>query len=121
MQPVFELPIWLRHNPPRMKDEKQFQRVATVSEIPPQFGKVFQIGTHEIALFNRAGTFYALDNRCPHRGGALAAGFVEDGRVLCPLHLFDFDLQTGKCGAVSELSVATFEVKVEGEEIFVLV
>ncbi len=118
---VFELPPWLRHNPPHMPDEKHFQRVATVAEIPPQSGRTVQVGTHEIALFNRAGTFYALANRCPHRGAALAAGFVDNRRVLCPLHLFDFDLATGKCGAVSELKVATYEVKVEGEAVFVLV
>ncbi len=104
-----------------MPDEKHFQRVATVSEIPPQAGQMFQVGTHEIALFNRVGTFYALDNRCPHRGAALVEGFVDGGRVLCPLHLFDFDLLTGQCGTVSELKVATYEVKVEGEEVFVLI
>ena len=111
----------LRHNQPRMPDEKQFHRVANVSDIPPQAAKTVQIGTHEIALFNRAGTFYALDNRCPHRGASLAEGFVDGRRVLCPLHLFDFDLLTGKCGAVGELKVATHDVQVEGDEVFVLI
>ncbi|MBI1760207.1 MAG: nitrite reductase (NAD(P)H) small subunit [Acidobacteria bacterium] len=104
-----------------MPDEKRFHRVATRAEITPQTGLRVQVGTHEIAIFNRAGTLYALDNHCPHRGASLAEGFVDGGRVLCPLHLFDFDLQTGMCGAVGELKVMTYEVKVESDEVFVLV
>lgn len=104
-----------------MPDEKQFHRVATVTEIPPQSGQTVWVGKQAIALFNLNGKFYAVDDRCPHRGASLGDGMLAGERVLCPWHLFDFDLPTGKCGAVAELKVATYEVKVEGEEVFVLV
>ena len=39
--------------------------------------------------------YYALSNRCPHRLGQIGDGAVENGRVICPLHGWDFDLRTG--------------------------
>jgi nitrite reductase (NADH) small subunit len=104
-----------------MTNEMQFHRVAQVADIPPQTGLAVSIGNLEIALFNLAGTFYAINDQCPHRGASLADGFVEAGRVLCPWHLFDFDLQTGACGTVPTLQVCTYPVKVESCEIYVLV
>ena len=38
---------------------------------------------------------FALGNLCPHRGGQIGDGHVEDGKAICPLHAWDFDLQTG--------------------------
>lgn len=104
-----------------MASEKKFYQVATLTDLPPQSGKTVSVGNQEIALFNLSGTFYAINDLCPHRGASLGEGYLDGGRVLCPLHCFDFDLQTGRCGIVPELKVSTYEVKVEGEEIFVSV
>lgn len=41
------------------------------------------------------GVYYALSNRCPHRLGQIGDGHVENGRAICPLHGWDFDLRTG--------------------------
>jgi nitrite reductase (NADH) small subunit len=104
-----------------MVGEKQFYRVASVTDIPPQTGKTVRAGDQEIALFNLDGKFYAVNDLCPHRGASLGDGFLDSGRVLCPWHCFDFNLQTGRCGIVPELKVSTYEVKVENGEIFVMV
>ncbi len=104
-----------------MPGEKQFYRVALIADIPPQTGKTVSAGNQAIALFNLNGAVYAINDLCPHRGASLGEGFLDGGRVLCPLHCFDFDLHTGRCGIVPELKVSTYEVKVVGEEIFVLV
>lgn len=104
-----------------MADEKQFYRVATTADIPPRTGKTVSAGKQVIALFNLDGTFYAVNDLCPHRGASLGEGFLDGGRVLCPWHCFDFDLRTGRCGIVPELKVSTYEVKVEDGEIFILV
>lgn len=104
-----------------MPDEPQFHRVAAVGDIPPQAGKTVWVNGRALALFNIAGKFYALDDVCPHRGASLGAGFVDGARVLCPAHLFDFDLATGRCSAVNGMLVATYEVRMEDEHIFVRV
>lgn len=35
----------------------------------------------KIALFNINGEFYAIQNSCPHRGGPLGEGALDDGVV----------------------------------------
>ncbi|KPK11977.1 MAG: hypothetical protein AMJ68_04010 [Acidithiobacillales bacterium SG8_45] len=48
-----------------------------------------------IALFLHRKKIYALDDRCPHREGQLSQGSVENGDAICPLHGWNFDLETG--------------------------
>ena len=78
------------------------------------------VGERRIALFRDRGELFALDETCPHRGGPLHEGPVEDGVVVCPWHLWRFDLVTG-CSPVNPLSrVRTYEVEVEGDDVWVV-
>ena len=80
-------------------------RITTCDNIPPREGRVVMVDDREIAIFNlgphpstglgASGHFLAIDNRCPHRGGPLADGIVAGGSVVCPLHAWKVDLQTG--------------------------
>ncbi|HZS03415.1 MAG TPA: Rieske 2Fe-2S domain-containing protein [Blastocatellia bacterium] len=99
---------------------KQFYEVAMVSEIAPGSGKTVYPNGQQIALFNLDGTFYAIDDSCPHRGAPLSEGYLKGDQVLCAWHCFDFNLKTGACEGVPELHVATYEVKIEGETVYVL-
>ena len=76
-------------------------------------------GGKEIAIVNVDGTLHAFSNRCTHNDFQLHFGYVEDGCVHCPIHYGVFDYATGKAisGPVTDLE--TFEVKVEGDEVFV--
>lgn len=40
--------------------------------------------------------FRAADDRCPHVASALSEGFVEGGRIICPVHFAEFDLKSGQ-------------------------
>jgi len=55
---------------------------------------VEQIGI--VAIVYEGGRFYAIDDRCPHSAASLSEGFVEGGRIVCPVHFAEFNLQTGK-------------------------
>ena len=46
---------------------------------------------------NVDGEYYALEDVCPHAYALLSQGFVEDGKVECPLHEAVFDVKTGQC------------------------
>lgn len=100
--------------------QKQFFKIAKTSELAPGRSKAYKIADKTIAVFNLEGQFYALDDACPHRGASLAESICKNGKVFCSWHLFDFDLKTGECGAIPDFPVATYEVKIEDEEIFVL-
>ncbi len=97
----------------------EFVRVASVSDVEP--GKVKQITANgkTIALCNVEGTFYALDDVCIHRGGPLGEGYVEGHKLECPWHGWQFDVKTGMTGTNSGMGVPTYEVKIEGADVFV--
>ena len=72
-----------------------FVAVCRLDEIVDGRGVVRIVNGAEIALMRSGATVLAIGNLCPHRGGQLGDGRVEDGRAICPLHGWDFDLRTG--------------------------
>jgi nitrite reductase/ring-hydroxylating ferredoxin subunit len=103
-------------------EEKRYYRVASIGDIAPGTGRLLKVTGEDIALFNFNGEYYAISDMCPHRGASLAEGFLDGGKVFCPLHCFDFNLKTGECGMVPSLRVRTYDVKIAGptgEDIFV--
>lgn len=71
----------------------------------------------EIALFNVDGDIFALDNTCPHAGGPLGEGSMEERIVTCPWHGWSFDVRSGECQNNPDVSAKCFKVSVKGEEI----
>ncbi|HVY68969.1 MAG TPA: Rieske (2Fe-2S) protein, partial [Verrucomicrobiae bacterium] len=68
-----------------------FVPVADVASLPPGAGRTVHVRGKEFALYNVEGTFYAVDDACPHRGAPLGAGCLQNGRIFCPLHGWEFD------------------------------
>lgn len=99
--------------------EKSFHRVAAVKDVPLGGGIQVTIDDDDLALFNVGGEFFAIDDLCPHRGAPLSQGFLEQDKVFCPLHCFDFNLKTGECQVASHLSIATYPTKVENGDVFI--
>jgi len=74
-----------------------------------------------IAVFNCDGVFYAIRGSCPHMGGELWEGALAGEIVTCPWHGWRFNVKTGKSPESELVGVRTFEVKLEGDEIYVAV
>lgn len=72
-----------------------------------------------ICLANLNGELAAVDNRCPHRGGPLGQGWLEDESVVCPWHSWTFNLKTGVAEFPVKHRQAVFPVRLEGEEVLV--
>lgn len=100
----------------------EFHTVAKTSTIPEGEGATFNVNERLIAVFNRGGQFYAIDDRCPHQGASLGAGAVDaEGVVTCPWHAWRFSVTDGAWCDNPRLGVDTFEVRVEGDDIQVRV
>ena len=85
--------------------------LGTIDAIPLGQGRCYVVGSQEIAVFRqRDGTLFATQNRCPHRQGPLSEGIVGSGRVICPLHAHQFNLETG-CGGEADECVALYRVQ----------
>lgn len=97
----------------------EFIDVMAASALPVGRIKACVIEGRTIALSHTSSGFYATDNTCPHRGGPLAEGDLIGDEITCPWHLWGFDLATGACPGNPEISVATHEVRVEGDRVMV--
>ena len=94
-------------------------RVAAVADVPAGTGRVVEAGGRTLALFNVDGTFHALDNTCPHRGGPLGEGDLDGPIVVCPWHAWRWDVTTGANANNPAVTVARLPVSVEAGEVFV--
>ena len=72
----------------------------------------------EIAVFRTATDgFFALDNRCPHKGGPLSEGIVHGESVTCPLHNLVLSLLDGTADDPNEGCARSHPVRVEAGRI----
>ncbi|MCB1283789.1 MAG: glutamate synthase-related protein [Microthrixaceae bacterium] len=86
--------------------------VCALDEIEDQHGLAIVIRGTDVAVLRDGDLVHALEGVCPHRGGPIADGRVVDGKVICPLHLWDFDLATGISPFDPRDALACFEARV---------
>ena len=98
----------------------EFIRVASTDDVKPGNGMVVEMNDKALALFNIDGTIYAIDNTCVHRGGPLGEGDLEGDTVSCPWHGWQYNVKTGACVNNPAAKIGTYQVKVEGTDIKVL-
>ena len=91
--------------------------LGSIDRIPPGEGQTFLVAGREIAVFRTRGTdeVHATQARCPHKAGLLADGIVGDGKVICPLHSYKFDLPTGAPLGNACHALTTYRAEVTGE------
>ena len=77
-----------------MKETRWIQ-LTGVENIPLREGREVMVGTRAIAVFNLGDRYLAVDNRCPHKQGPLADGIITGAAVVCPLHGWRVNLETG--------------------------
>ena len=98
-----------------------WHKVAEKDELPEGRAKTVTAGTQWIALTRCDGKYGALDNHCPHQGGPLGEGSIENGCLRCPWHGWDFDPITGKPPGGYDDGVQTFPVEERDDGIYVAI
>jgi nitrite reductase (NADH) small subunit len=86
-------------------------------DIPEGGSAVVTVNQKDIAIFNVNGTFFALDDVCPHMGASLSGGYVEDGCVTCPWHYWRFRLADGTWADSPRIKTGSYPVHVVGDEV----
>jgi nitrite reductase (NADH) small subunit len=106
------------------------------SDLSPGERVVQELEELSIGVFNVNGRFFALHNRCPHRGGALCRGPVtgttlptddssylygREGEILrCAWHGWEFEIESGRSLVNPRVQAKTFPVEVEEGNVYVL-
>lgn len=100
--------------------EGEYVRVARRAEIPPGSIVRVEAGGHVIAVANVDGEFFAIDDTCSHEEASLSEGGLTGDVVVCARHGARFNVKTGRVLSLPAVrSVATYAVKVEGDEVLV--
>ena len=103
----------------------QWVRVGGVGDLPEGRVKTVTPRNQSICLSHFKGQWAAMDNRCPHQGGPLGEGSIEQGAdgqcwIRCPWHGWDFDPLTGKPpGGHEDSGQRVYPIKVEADGVFV--
>jgi NAD(P)H-dependent nitrite reductase small subunit len=101
-------------NPLRPARTGELITVGRITDLPEGRAATVELKSGaQLALFNVAGTFYAIENFCPHRGAPLADGTLCGTSVECDWHGWRFDLETGACLTRASDAVETYEVVIE--------
>ncbi len=88
--------------------------IGALDDVPRQGARIVRTPSGCIAVFRTADDrVFAIDDRCPHKGGPLSQGIVHGASVTCPLHNWVISLESGVAEGADEGSVACFRVKVE--------
>lgn len=104
----------------------KYIRGCRAEEIPSGMAKMVKVEGKPIAVFNLGGRFYATDDTCPHEGGPLSSGFIEEENVTCPWHGATFHIVSGKTleppagermGPPVDRGVSCYPVRVVGKEL----
>ena len=105
----------------------KYIEIADINEIPVGSKKKIETATGTVLVVNIQGSFYALDNKCPHMGGSLGDGVLEGNHIICPKHGATFDITTGKNVKGAKIAFIkanvkdahSYPLKVEGNKILI--
>jgi len=94
--------------------------VAAAADVADDVPLTVKVGEREIGLYAVNGSYYGLEDVCPHAYALLSQGFVEGEEIECPLHGAKFHIPTGKCTKEpGGRDLACYAVRLEGGRLFV--
>lgn len=101
--------------------ERRYVAVGRADTLPIGQMREYEVEGIDIVVANVDGALHALLNRCPHQGGPLGRGRLdEEGVIWCPWHLWQFDARNGRPRFPQGYTpVPCYPVKVEDGQILV--
>jgi 3-phenylpropionate/trans-cinnamate dioxygenase ferredoxin component len=105
----------------------EYEKALDKNELPIGQMKIVTLQEKAILVINDNGTFYAINNRCPHMGGSLGDGELLGTMITCPRHGSKYEVVTGKNVGEAKIGILkirvkdaqTYPVKVEGNDVLI--
>lgn len=104
-----------------MVEKTEWHRVAAVDALEDGHVMNAAAGVRAVCLARYEGKYYALDNHCPHQGGPLGEGFIENGYVRCPWHGYEYSPVDGSAPGGYDDAVETYPVQERADGVYVAV
>jgi len=83
------------------------------------FIKKTKVSGKSILIIGYENDLYALGSTCPHAGAELSGGWCKDGKLVCPLHRYTYDLQTGKGSPGQNDYIDSYALEIRAGEVYV--
>ena len=96
-----------------------FIKVAQTTDLAPGDKMLVEYEDEDVGLFNIDGEFFAISDVCTHDDGPLVEGQLDGDCIICPRHGARFNVKTGAQTMPAFSPVPLFEVKIEGDDIYV--
>ncbi len=92
--------------------------VGALDSIPPRGARLVRTALGCVAVFRtHDDRVFALEDRCPHKGGPLSQGIVHGSSVTCPLHNWVISLETGEAQGADQGRVKRYTLEIENGRI----
>lgn len=106
-------------HPGNTMTQEGYIRACHLDEIEEKRAKMLMAGEQSIAIFKYDGQLSAVNNVCKHQNGPLSEGKIIDGCITCPWHGYQYLPESGKSPPPFEEKIATYGVKLIGDEVWV--
>ncbi len=95
--------------------EREWIPLLRADQCPVGKVRYVAVGDHELAVFHLADPdrFIVTLNSCPHAGGNLSAGDIENNTITCPWHQWCFHLDSGECTFNEKVTLHRYECRIE--------
>ena len=86
-------------------------------DLPHQdFIQQIKVNGKKLCVIRNKGELHVVQNTCPHAGGILSGGWCKEGKIVCPIHRYEYDLKNGR-GAEGQgdyIDIYPIEVRADG-------
>lgn len=97
-----------------------WKKICSLNEIPRLGSRQVKSVSGMIAVFRTSDDeVFALEDKCPHKGGALSQGIVTGKTVTCPMHSWKIQFENGEAAAPDKGCAQTYPAKVEDGQVWV--
>ena len=100
-----------------------WHQLCTLMQLPIRGRRLFEnVGEEQrdvLVFRHEGGTLSAFDAACPHAGALLRPEHDMRGVLTCPLHLWQFNTETGDCLTVPECPLTPYPVSIDGLNVLI--
>ncbi|MDR3619615.1 MAG: Rieske (2Fe-2S) protein [Paludisphaera borealis] len=89
-----------------------------IDEVPDGRARTIEVAGARVAVIRDGDSIVVISDLCPHAGGSLGSGWIEEGELLCPLHRWRFRLRDGRCTTVRGNDVHRYPSRVDDRAVW---
>ena len=93
--------------------------VIDIKQLHNKKRKIIMYEDIPVAIVKHKDSYFAFDNRCPHRGSSLYMGNIKNNFISCPMHNWQFNLLSGSCLKNDMIKMKKFKIAILKESLVV--